>query len=204
MSPMGREVVIEKDPETLLTTQVRVPGLAPTSYGYDINGRLTSQSTGQRTQLFDYDANGFISGYTAEDGRVTRFEHDPVGRISRIERPDTGELQFTYDNNGNMIVFTNPLGVNHEFEYNNINLPSSHPGHGSAGITKTSVRYRSTHPTKASFSTISAVRKSIRSLQTANRFVSGMTAPWSLRKQSPEPFNRHSNTATTRISSSPA
>ena len=46
--------------------------------------------------------------------------------MTGISRPDGTDLGFTYDQNGNMTVLTNPSLINHGFGFNNVNLNSAY------------------------------------------------------------------------------
>ncbi|MCI5157889.1 MAG: hypothetical protein D3906_05505, partial [Candidatus Electrothrix sp. AUS1_2] len=120
-TPEGRTVTSQYDPATLLTTNVSVPGLLPTSYQYDTKGRLTSVTTDTRTAGFTYTPKGFLESQTDPEGRTTSYSHDPLSRVTAIHRPDTTTVQFTYDSNGNMTVLTNPSEIDHGFSYNKVN-----------------------------------------------------------------------------------
>ncbi|MDY6853079.1 MAG: hypothetical protein SWO11_00005, partial [Thermodesulfobacteriota bacterium] len=55
-SPQGRTITTQYDPATLLTTNMSIPGLYGTTYGYDTRGRLTSVITDTRETSFTYNA----------------------------------------------------------------------------------------------------------------------------------------------------
>ncbi|MCI5150455.1 MAG: hypothetical protein D3916_13900, partial [Candidatus Electrothrix sp. MAN1_4] len=125
-TPEGRTVTSQYDPATLLTTNVSIPGLFPTGYGYDAKGRMTSVSTDARTASFSYTAQGFLASQTDPEGRTTSYTHDPLGRVTGITRPDSSTVQFSYDSNGNMTVLTNPSATDHEFGYNKVNKQNAY------------------------------------------------------------------------------
>ncbi len=125
-SPEGRMVVEYYDPATLLTERVSVPDLLDKLYSYDDRGNLISLQQGTRHASFVYNTLGFIESMTDALNRTTTYEHDPVGRVTRINRPDGSSVSFIYDLNGNMTVLTNPVDVEHEFTFNRANLPSGY------------------------------------------------------------------------------
>ena len=43
-----------------------------------------------------------------------------------IDRPDGSSVAFSYDNNGNMLMLTNPENVDHEFDYNKVDKRSAY------------------------------------------------------------------------------
>ena len=114
-SPEARTITTQYNPATLLAESVSVPGLFDTSYGYDTRGRLTSISTGTRETAYTYNAEGFLESVTDPELYITTYTYDAVGRIIGIDRPDGSSVGFTYDNNGNMTVLTNPSTIDHSF-----------------------------------------------------------------------------------------
>lgn len=135
-SPEGRSVSAFYDPQTLLTTNLTIPGLHATDYGYDTRGRLTSINTHTRETTFSYNTQGFLESITDPQNRTTIFTHDSIGRVTGIKRPDGSTVGFDYDLNGNMIRLTNPLTIEHGFAYSKVNLKSSYqaPLSGSYGF----------------------------------------------------------------------
>ena len=125
-TPEGRAVTSHYDPDTLLTDKVEVPGLFDTSFDYDDRGRLISTTVESRQTTFAYNASGFLASVTDPQGRVTLYSHDPVGRVTGVERPDGSTIGFVYDNNGNLTRLTVPSGVEHRFYYTGVNLNSEY------------------------------------------------------------------------------
>lgn len=125
-SPTGRTVTEEYNPATLLTTNIAVPGLDPTSYEYDSKGRLTISRTNTRQTNFAYNGKGFLESVTDPENHTTLYGYDEVGRVTSIDRPDGSSIGFVYDANGNMTVLTNPTEINHDFGYNKVNYDASY------------------------------------------------------------------------------
>jgi len=125
-SPEGRTVIIDYDPDTLLTASVESAGLYETTYEYDAKGRLTSTITHTRTSILAYNEQGFLETLTDAGGHTTTYSYDEVGRMITIDRPDGSIVGFDYDQNGNMIILTNPAAIAHGFDFNGVNLNSSY------------------------------------------------------------------------------
>lgn len=125
-SPLGRTVSVTYDPVTLLTSQVNLPGLTPTTYLYDTRGRLLSATTDTRSEFWAYDSAGNVLSYTNPKSQTTTYNYDSVGRVTYIYRPDSTVVSFTYDDNGNMTVLTNPASVSHNFTYDLVNRPETY------------------------------------------------------------------------------
>ena len=125
-TPQGRTTTVAYDPQNLLVSDVRTPGLYDTHYSYDARGRLTLVSTDTRQTALAYDANGNLAALTDPLGRQTRYEYDAVGRVTGVSRPDGSFVAYSHDANGNLTVLVNPSGVAHKFAYNHVNLPSAY------------------------------------------------------------------------------
>ena len=125
-SPEGRTVTTLYDPDTLLTTNLTIPDLYDTTYGYDVRGRLRSISTNTRETTFTYNAQGFLESITDPENYFTTYTYDSVGRMTGINRADGTSIGFTYDQNGNMTALTNPSMTDHEFSFNKVNLNDSY------------------------------------------------------------------------------
>jgi YD repeat-containing protein len=125
-SAEGRTLVVEYDPDTLVTERVQVPGLLDLNYTYDSRGRLTRVSSDTRQAAFFYDAHGNLAALTDSLGRQTRYEYDAVGRVTGVTRPDGSFVDFAHDANGNLTVLVNPSGVAHRFAYNKVNRASGY------------------------------------------------------------------------------
>jgi RHS repeat-associated protein len=124
-SAEGRTVILEYDPNTLITERVIVPGLLDANYTHDSRGRLVQTAVGDRVTAFAYTAQGFLGTVTDAQGR-TSYSHDALGRVKQVNRPDQSKIQFDYDANGNLTVLVNPSGVAHKFGYNKVNRPSAY------------------------------------------------------------------------------
>ena len=121
MSPEGRSLTVDYDPDTLVTTSTHVPGLEQTNYSNFTNGKLNTITTGTRQTSFTYDANGFLSSITDPLNITTTLTNDVMGRVTYIAGPDGSGIKYNYDENGNMTVLITQLSINHLFGYDRIN-----------------------------------------------------------------------------------
>ncbi len=55
VSPAGRTVTARYNPDSLLLSEVSVPGLLPAGYEYDDRGRIKSVTSGTRSVTYEYD-----------------------------------------------------------------------------------------------------------------------------------------------------
>ena len=116
-SPEGRSSTVYYDSATLLPARTEIPGLADVEYGFDAKGRLTSVLTGTRKTIYTYTNDGFLASVTDPEQTTVTYDHDALGRVTAVTRPDAGIIHFAYDNNGNMTLLTNADTIDHGFSY---------------------------------------------------------------------------------------
>ncbi len=123
-SPEVRAILAKVDDQGRMLERT-IDGLDPTSYEYDARGRLAKivqgSGTGARTTTVSYDASGFPDTVSDALGRVTDFDHDLAGRITRQMFPDGRAVDYRYDSGGNLISITPPGRETHLFEYTALN-----------------------------------------------------------------------------------
>ena len=74
-----------------------------TTMSYDTMGRLLSQTRGDRTSNYEYDAAALLQKITLPDGRISSFDYDDAGRLIKTTST-TGEiLELVLDNAGNRL-----------------------------------------------------------------------------------------------------
>lgn len=107
-------------------------GLNASVMNYDARGRLATVEAGSgaalRRTVFSYVAEGPAAGLvdtiTDAEGRVTRLEYDPAGRVSRQTLPGNRQVLYNHDANGNLLSITPPGRSAHVFDYSALNLPT--------------------------------------------------------------------------------
>ncbi|MDR6637635.1 DUF6531 domain-containing protein [Paenarthrobacter nitroguajacolicus] len=72
---------------------------------FDRRGLLTRKSNGNRTLLWEYDADGNRTGFTTAAG-TTRYTRDPAGRVVKVSNPSLGDAAFTHDPSGRITSAT--------------------------------------------------------------------------------------------------
>ncbi len=102
-----------------LTSTVSVHGGEPTSFAYDLLGRLVRAETGGSTTSYEYDAVGRLVQRVDPSGGVTRYAYDAFGRLvsagdARLEYsdvglvaatlPDSRVVRYSYDARGNLVA----------------------------------------------------------------------------------------------------
>jgi RHS repeat-associated protein len=81
------------------------------------NARPLPSAPSARTTLYEYDAAGNLIAATDALGRVTRYEYDPLDRLTRVVDPAGNQTTFTYDSLGNLLTTTDPLDRTTRYEY---------------------------------------------------------------------------------------
>jgi len=110
ISPEGRKVSFLYNQDTLLLTEISVPGNLNIQYDYYNNGRLKTIQQGERFTIYDYHNNGFLKSTTDSENRTTLYEYDEIGRVEKVVRSDNSIIQFDYGQYGNLIII-NPNGI---------------------------------------------------------------------------------------------
>lgn len=105
-SPVGRTFSSTFDKNNLLVTDREITGLLPTHFDYDVNGRLTNMTTGDRSILYNYDTRGNLEVMVDPLGRSTNYSYDLLDRVTQVDRPDGSNIKYQYDNVGNLTVLT--------------------------------------------------------------------------------------------------
>ena len=127
-TPAGRSYSATFDSEGKVVAE-HPAGLAPTSYGYDSHGNLTTitegSDAGTRTTTFAYDPLGRLSSATDPLNRTTVLTYDSADRVSAATLPGGRTVQYAYDLSGNLASLTTPNNTTYTFAYTGRNLLSS-------------------------------------------------------------------------------
>jgi len=88
-------------------TELTVPGLAPTTYGYDENSRLKQIVRGTQATAVDYDDAGRRTVLTLPNGVSTQYQYDTASRLTALVYQNVagllGDLTYQYDAGGNRV-----------------------------------------------------------------------------------------------------
>lgn len=112
----GASIVYEYSAEGQLLVQ-QYPDSTRETYEYDVFGREI-----KRTEVNDliirstYDKAGNLTEIDKE-GVITSFAYDAAGQLTEICNPNGGTEKFDYDNAGNIVCKTDPLGYEIHYEY---------------------------------------------------------------------------------------
>jgi len=144
-SPVGRSVtkLIDDQGRSL---QTEFEGIESVDYEYDLRGRLNTITQGigaeARQSELTYDLNGFLDTVRDPLNRVTDFDYDGAGRVTRQTLPDNRFIDYTYDANGNLTSITPPGKSAHFFNYTAVDLENEYdPPDIGVGIDVTQYDY---------------------------------------------------------------
>lgn len=137
VSPEGR-VAKRSVNEFEQITSLQTGNLAPLSFSYDSDGKLSSTTQGSRTTSIAYDSNGFVISSKNALNLTTRFERDQLGRVTKKIYHDGRSEEYGYDNNGNLISIKPSGRPAHSFLMNIYELVQQYtpPFLGTNGETK--------------------------------------------------------------------
>ncbi|MBO7521231.1 MAG: RHS repeat protein, partial [Opitutales bacterium] len=72
----------------------------------------------------NYDANGYAASYTDQDGNVKKLERDVLGRVLKENFPDNTQVNYAYDELGNLAQVIDQNGNKIKFAWNEFGLDS--------------------------------------------------------------------------------
>jgi RHS repeat-associated protein len=124
-TPEGRVSTTKLDDQGRVV-EAQIPGRLPVQVVYDSWGRVERMTQGDRTYTLTYDDKDNLQTVTDPLNQTTKFEYDPVGRVTRQIAPDGREATFTYDPNGNVDSITPPGRPAHRFEYTPVDLEAKY------------------------------------------------------------------------------
>ncbi|MFG1663787.1 RHS repeat-associated core domain-containing protein [Streptomyces sp. Y7] len=126
-SPLGNKTTYAYDDNGRLTTTVEprgnIAGADPAQYtwssAYDAAGNVLSQTDpyGRKTFTSAYDGDGRVVERTDALGKKTAYEHDALGRLTKVTAPDGGITSLDYDALGNLTSRKDANGHTANFGY---------------------------------------------------------------------------------------
>ncbi len=118
------------DTDSLLTAAYDASGKA-VEYTCDIGGRTTvittprAREAGKASEIYTYDAMGYITSITDGEGNTTLYENDMWGNTIKAIDPNGVITKYTYDALGNLTCVTDGKGNSTVYTYNTLNSLSS-------------------------------------------------------------------------------
>jgi len=108
------------------TVESRVPGLHPTYYRYDAQGRLSEVERGSRVWKTRYNPEGYVEAEEDPLQRVVSYAYDAAGRTRQVVGPDGRVTDYGFDRNGNLTTVVPPQRPIHEYVYDPRNLETEY------------------------------------------------------------------------------
>ena len=91
------------------------------SYEYSKEGKVIKASKGSTSVSYEYDAAGRVTKYTDEANHKYTTVYDANGNVEKLLDPDGNVLQENkYDAVNNLILETDPMGIQTQYDYNNV------------------------------------------------------------------------------------
>ncbi|WP_303804257.1 polymorphic toxin-type HINT domain-containing protein [Ruminococcus flavefaciens] len=91
------------------------------SYEYNKEGKVIKASKGSTSVSYEYDAAGRVTKYTDEANHTYTTVYDANGNVEKLLDPDGNVLQENkYDAVNNLILETDPMGIQTQYDYNNV------------------------------------------------------------------------------------
>ena len=95
----------------------------------------TGSGAEARVTRYEYDpTTGFLVREIDPLGRTTEYQHDGVGRVIAVTRPDGRQVSLSYDRNSNVTSLTPAEKPVHSFTYDSASRPIRYGPPGVAGV----------------------------------------------------------------------
>lgn len=143
----GNKIAIRYDAQGWIS-RVEGPGASFLQFRMDDDGRVVQidASTGA-TVRYKYERNDLIEAQV-NGGLPTRYGYDAKGSLARIDQPQIGSIEITYDSQGRVSSYRRADGSNQRFEYDESNNTRRViEANGAATVTEQSPEKRRTEIT---------------------------------------------------------
>jgi RHS repeat-associated protein len=124
-SPAGRISTGDIDSQGR-PVRTEVSGITPTTFTYDVFGRISTSQQGTRTWQYAYNSDGYVGTITDPLGRQTSFTYDGAGRVTNEALPGGRNVAYSYDHNGNLTSIIPPGRSAHSFSSTPLDLTGSY------------------------------------------------------------------------------
>jgi RHS repeat-associated protein len=125
-------------------TESRAAGLAPATFSYDAQGRLSRAAQGGRQWEYGYDARGRLTSVTDPLLRTAGYVYDDADRLVTEVTVDGREIHYGYDESGSLVSLTPASRPAHRITLGALDLTASYTpageGDGAASFTYNSDR----------------------------------------------------------------
>lgn len=79
-------------------------------FQYDSRGRMVRETTPQQVATFGYTVDGLMERYEDSTG-ITLYDYDALNRLLKRTAPDGNTVEYTYDDNGNVLTIETMSGI---------------------------------------------------------------------------------------------
>lgn len=105
------------------------------TYGYDSDGRLTSQANGAGGSiLYSYTDGGLLDSLTYPGGRVVEYSYTPNGLMASVEDWDSNVTSFTWTEDSQLESQSSPNGLVQGYDYDAAGRPTDISVSGPSGV----------------------------------------------------------------------
>ncbi|MFQ5711397.1 MAG: RHS repeat-associated core domain-containing protein [Candidatus Geothermarchaeales archaeon] len=121
--PLGHSTTYTYDSRGYLLERTSPDG-RQALYAYDNSGHLIQMRCTDGTETtYSYDADGLLSGVSFNGGRIS-YRYDEFGRVVEVQYgySQTGSIQYSYDDKGNLRSVVYPSGEKVLYEYDEADL----------------------------------------------------------------------------------
>ncbi len=130
LTPENRQMIFTLNTQGRIDT-LQSNSLAPITFEYNELGKVinitVANGTEERNYHYTYDVDdGFLASATTPLTGTVTFENDLAGRIIRKTLDDDRQIDFDYDNNGNVASISPPGKSPHTFGYTALNRPKEY------------------------------------------------------------------------------
>ena len=113
----GRTTEFQYDGTQTIPSTLMLPGGLMTEIEQDLNGNVTSVSSGGAETTFDYSPEGYLNRLTDAEGRVFDMDYDINGNMTRMGLPGGNTVNYAYNSRGLPTTITVPSGEEYGLEF---------------------------------------------------------------------------------------
>jgi RHS repeat-associated protein len=139
-TPEGRSMAYTFDNKDRVVS-ASTPGIAPTTFGYNSEGRLSQVAQGSRSLTLGYDSLGTLASVTDHTGRVITSIRDALGRATQVTLPGGRTVLTSWDANDNANLLTPPGRPAHTQTYEPRNLLTAYTPPNAVNLASGAANY---------------------------------------------------------------
>jgi YD repeat-containing protein len=145
VSPLGRQSVATVDNQNRVVN-IAHPSVAATQATYDPQGRIITLQQGARQGGVIYDSAGYVTTASDALGLTTSYDHDPLGQVTQMHRPDGDILAYSYNAATELLTIRPPGRIDHSVNRDTVKAAGAAAGTGAGDLVDpASARRRQGH-----------------------------------------------------------